>query len=202
MLMTGEAVARFALEHDVPVPFTVQEAWPSLEEKMTASEEAGPSLAQMFALRRSLKRSQPQSTPGPHTGLGMERYTQSTSPLRRYLDLVVHQQLRAYLRGQDVLDGQAVMERVGAAEAVRSSVRRAERLSITHWTLVYLLQHPDWQGEGVIVDKRGARDVVLIPELDLETRIYQQQDLPLDSRVWLRLTDVNLALLEAHFRVS
>ena len=131
----------------------------------------------------------------------MDVYTQSTSPLRRYLDLVSHQQLRAYLRGEALLDAGAVMERVGAAAAVTGSVRRAERFSITHWTLTYLLQHPDWRGEGVIVDKRGARVLVLIPTLGLETQIYPRQEYPLNRIVPLALNEVNLAEQEASFRI-
>lgn len=69
-------------------------------------------------------------------------------PLRRYLDLVVHQQLRAHLRAEAGLSEQALMERVGAADAVSGSVRWAERNAINHWTLVYLQQNPDWQGRA------------------------------------------------------
>ncbi len=43
---------------------------------------------------------------------------------------------------------QAIIERVGAAEAAAQGIRRAERLSREHWTTVYLQQHPGWQGEG------------------------------------------------------
>jgi exoribonuclease-2 len=196
MLMTGEAVARFALEHEIPLPFSVQEA---PEEDLQALPGNLEGLARMFAVRRLLKRSQRQKTPAPHAGLGMDMYVQTTSPLRRYLDLVSHQQLRAFVTGQAGLDAREVMERVGAAEAVAGSVKRAERLSLAHWTLVYLMQHPDWQGEGVIVEKRGKRALILIPALALETKLYLRQDLPLNSVVQLALERVSLAELEAHF---
>ena len=196
MLMTGEAVARFALEHEIPLPFSCQE-----EPDTEPEERHATTIAEMFALRRTLKAGQHKSTPSPHVGLGMDLYVQTTSPLRRYLDLVVHQQLRSYLRGEEVLDAQAVMERVGAAEAIRGSLRLAERLSNQHWTLVYLRQNPKWQGDGIIVDKRGTRDLVLIPELAYETRMYQRKDLPLDSVLSLEINEVNFPNLEAHFRV-
>ncbi len=191
MLMAGEAVARFALEHDIPCPFTTQEP--------AEAREHPKDLAGMFALRRTLKRSQMKSTPAPHAGLGLEIYTQATSPLRRYLDLVVHQQLRAYLRGEVLLDAQAVLERVGAAEAITGSVRRAERLACKHWTLVYLMEHPDWRGQGVLVEKRDRGNLILIPELDLEAQIHLRQDLPLNSTLTLSLSGVNLVELEAYF---
>ncbi len=156
----------------------------------------------MFALRRTLKRSQVKSLPGPHAGLGLEVYTQVTSPLRRYADLLAHQQLRAYLKGQDLLSTAQVLERIGTAEAVTGNVRQAERLANKHWTLVYLLHHPDWHGEGILVEKRNLRGLILIPALDLETRVHLRQDLPLDSTVPLALNNVDLAGLEAYFRVE
>ncbi|MCB8983188.1 MAG: RNB domain-containing ribonuclease [Ardenticatenaceae bacterium] len=193
MLLAGEAVARFAFQNNIPLPYTTQEA---------PSEPLPPAhtLSDFFARRRLMKPSQPSSMPGAHAGLGLGLYAQATSPLRRYLDLVVHQQLRAYIAGETLLDEQEVMARVGAAEAVSGDVRRTERLSNRHWTLVYLEQHPDWRGQGVIVEKRGRKDVVLIPELDLEARVYVKGERPLDSTILLQLTEIDLVNLEARFR--
>jgi exoribonuclease-2 len=68
--------------------------------------------------------------------------------------------------------------------------------------MVYLLQHPDWHGEGVIVDKRGSRSMVLIPALDLEIQLALREDIPLDATVPLSLNGVSLPELEAYFQVS
>jgi exoribonuclease-2 len=192
MLMTGEAVARFALDNSIPIPFTTQAA-PADE---TPTEQT-PSA--MFALRRTLKPGQKSTLPGKHAGLGMDLYAQSTSPLRRYLDLVVHQQLRAFLQGGVPLDSQQILALIGASEEVIRDVRRVERLSNRHWTAVYLLQHPDWQGEGIVIEKNGRRHLVLLPELGLETSIYQRQELALDSQIELQLRDVDLVNLEPSF---
>lgn len=194
MLMAGEAVARFALERGLPFPFTTQSS--------SEAHKRPESLAEMFALRRTLKRSQQTSVPAPHAGLGLDAYARATSPLRRYLDLVVHQQLRAYLRGTDTFGEQEVLERVGAAEAVTGNVRQAERLARRHWTMVYLLEHADWRGEGILVDRRGPRSTVLIPALDLEVQLSLREDLPLDATVPLALSGVNLTELDAYFQVE
>ncbi|GAB4148671.1 MAG: RNB domain-containing ribonuclease [Candidatus Promineifilaceae bacterium] len=192
MLMAGVAAANFALERNIPLPYSAQEP-PNEVEPL-------PGMAGMFALRRSMKRSQRQSAPAPHAGLGLSAYVQTTSPLRRYLDLVAHQQLRAYVRGEPVLDMAALMARVGVAEAISGSVRQVERLSNQHWTLVYFLQNPDWEGEGVVVEKNGARSTLLIPELAWESQVYLRHELPLNARVRLAVTGVNLPELTAYFR--
>ncbi|MGD9376118.1 MAG: RNB domain-containing ribonuclease [Anaerolineae bacterium] len=194
MLMTGEAVARYALQHGISMPFTTQDP--------PRSDERPTDLSGMFALRRSLQPSQYSTIAAPHAGLGMEVYTQATSPLRRYLDLVAHQQLRAHLRGEELLDSAQIIERVGTTEAVSGSVRRAERLSRRHWTLVYLLQRPGWTGEGIVVERRGQRTTLIIPELDLDARLRVRRDLSLNSTVSIALRQVDLPRLAAHFRLS
>jgi len=192
--MVGEAVAHYALREGIPLPFTTQE--------MTEAPELPHGLAGMYALRRFMKRSQLTSVPSPHAGSGLDLYIQSTSPLRRYQDLVIHQQLRAYLRGDDLLGAQEILEKLGAAEAVTSSLRQAERLSCQHWTLVYLSEHPEWRGEGILVEKYGSQGTVLIPDLGLETRLYLSQDLSLNSRLPLVLGDLNVPELQAYFRID
>ena len=194
MLMTGEAVARYALERGMPFPFTTQDP--------PEAGERPEGLAGMYALRRTLKRSQQTNTPAPHAGLGLEVYARVTSPLRRYLDLVGHQQLRATLLGTRLLGDQELLERVGAAEAVTANTRQAEMLAYRHWTLVYLLQHPDWHGEGILVDKRDHRGTLLIPTLGLETRMPLRQDLALNSSLRLSLNGINLAELAVHFQAQ
>ncbi len=194
MLMAGEALAGYALDEGIPLPYTTQPP--------PDTDERPEDLAGMVALVRRMSRSEYSGSPGRHAGLGLERYVQSTSPLRRYLDLVVHQQLRAHLRGGTLLEPGELMERIGAAEAVSGSVSHAERLAEEHWTLVYLLQHPDWRGEAILVDKWDRRGKVLIPELDLEYRLQLRGDWALNDTVQLQLVDVDLPQLRAIFRLA
>jgi exoribonuclease-2 len=125
-----------------------------------------------------------------------------TSPLRRYLDLVAHQQLRAYVQGAATLDTQAVLERVGAAEAVTGNIGFAERLARQHWTMVYLKHHPQWRGEGIVVDIRGDRGTVLIPELAWEARVHLRGETLLNRAVTMAVQGVDLPQLEAYFRLE
>lgn len=192
MLMTGEAVAIFAQTHEIAIPYTTQVP-PS------AQLPEGNSTAEMFAARKLLKPSRQSITPGSHSGLGMAQYAQVTSPLRRYLDLVIHQQLRAFLQNQTLLTQQEIIERIGATASIQRDLRRTERLSRRHWTLVYLLKHSEWQGEGVIVEKHGRRYKAILPDLDLDSDLYLAGENALNSRVLLNIQDVNLAYLNTRF---
>jgi len=197
MLLAGQAAARFAIENQIPIPFTTQD--PPEERDDMVTEEG---LAGMFARRRTFKPSQLRTVPAPHSGLGLDEYARTTSPLRRYLDLVVHQQLRAYVLDQKLLNDQQIMERVGAAEAISASVRQTERLCRQHWTLVYLMQHPNWSGEAILIDRRGRRGLVVIPSLALEQSIHLDTEVALNSSIPLHLEGVNLPHLSAHFRIG
>jgi exoribonuclease-2 len=208
MILVGEAVAAYALEHGIPMPFSTQEPPDEMGGERRETGETGDgagsasvSLSVMFAKRRTFKRSQPRAAAAPHSGLGLAAYTQATSPLRRYLDLVAHQQLRSHLRGERLMTVDEIVERAGATEAAVAAVRQAERLSNQHWTLVYLLQHAGWHGDGVLVERRDRNSVVLIPELGWETHLPVPGDPPLDSVLGLKVTAVDLPRLDARFRV-
>jgi exoribonuclease-2 len=198
MVAAGEAVARFAIEHGIPMPFAAQDA----PDEAPAGVLQPETLSEMFALRRSLKPRRYQTTPAPHSGLGLAAYVQATSPMRRYLDLVSHQQLRAYLSGGPLLQAEDILERIGEVEAAGGSLRQVERLADQHWIGVFLLAHPGWQGEGILVEKRGMSGTFLLPELALETRVHMSADLPLDSHATLVLTGVDLPRLDARFRIK
>ncbi len=194
MLLTGIETARFAHAHGIPMTYSQQEA--------PGSDERPQTLSGMFAFRRLMRRSQFRTTPGAHSGVGAEMYTQVTSPLRRYLDLVGHQQLRAFLSGSPLLNEEQINERIADYEAAVGAVRQAETLSERHWTLVYLLQNPDWVGRGIIVEKHGNAVTALIPDLEWEARIYPPQEVALDSEVTLRATGIQLAQQEASFHIT
>jgi exoribonuclease-2 len=121
--------------------------------------------------------------------------------MRRYLDLVAHQQLRAHLRGDQTLGEGELLERVGASDAVSKLVRGAERRSRLHWTLVYLLQNPDWRGPAVLVEKYGSRGKFVLPDLGLETQTHLRHDSALNSVVEMVVKDVNMAELEVYFEI-
>jgi exoribonuclease-2 len=193
MLMAGEAVARYAQAHELPIPYTMQDA-PTDELPLENTPSA------YFATRMMLRPGNKSTAAGRHAGLGMDHYSQATSPLRRYLDLVVHQQLRAHLAGQPTLDTNMITTLIGSAASGTRETRQTERLSNRHWTAVYLLRHPEWQGNGIVVERKGRRHRVLLPQLGLETNLFGKQELPLDSEVELKLRDVDLANLDTNFQ--
>jgi exoribonuclease-2 len=204
MLMAGEAAAGFASAHDIPFPYVIQEAPDEdrLAEMLRGEAPSLGTLAYKYVLRRVSQRSQVRIKPSPHAGIGLLNYSRVTSPLRRYLDLAAHQQLRAFLNGGELMDESEMLERIGASQAVTGSVNQADWLSRRHWTLVYLAQNPHWSGKGVLVEKRGLSGKVIIPQLAFETQIHMREEKSLNSVLELRVKGINLPELEAYFEVG
>ncbi|MCL2093678.1 MAG: ribonuclease catalytic domain-containing protein [Treponema sp.] len=171
MIWAGEGAAAWALQQQLAFPFISQEAGELPEERLGG-------LAGAFQIRRSMRARSLSAKPGVHWGLGLDAYTQVTSPLRRYTDLLCHQQIRARLgqgayRDIKPLDEEEVLLRAAAAEAAAAARVRCERASRTHWMGVYLAQSAGSEQSypGIILDKRGPRGTVMIPPLGLETQV-------------------------------
>lgn len=193
MLMAGEAIAIFARDKGLALAYAVQ---PPPEELRTPR-----TLAEMYGYRRFFKPSRSSVEPGLHAGLGLEGYSRATSPLRRYQDLLVHQQLRLFLQGREPLSADEIGLRLSLADEGAGRRRRLERLSNQHWKLVWLQQNPDWQGMAVVVEVDERKTTLLIPELAMETRIRTREGLKPDDELRLKPRDVNLAEQLAYFRV-
>jgi exoribonuclease-2 len=193
MLLAGEEAGRWALRKGLPFPYISQE---------TGDLPAAPlpGLAGSYQLRRCMRPRSLSVKPGLHAGLGLDVYTQVTSPLRRYTDLLAHQQIRALLRGGRPLGEEEVLLRIAAAEAAASATVQAERASRAHWTAVYLADKRGSEWEGVLAEKRGSRGLVLIPALGLETQVPLRGEPEPNDPVSLVLTAVRIPEAEAVFK--
>jgi len=193
MLMAGEAVAIFAGQNDIPIPHAMQ---PEPEEIRQPAK-----LSEMYAYRRLFKPSNTVLHAEPHFGLGLERYARSTSPLRRYADLLVHQQLRAFVTGKPFMDRETLAERIAGIDMLGAKVRRTERQSNLHWKLVYLSRHPEWEGDAIVMALEERKAVLVIPELAMEVKVRLHESFALDQPVRLKVRELDLATQDVYFRV-
>ncbi len=193
MLLAGEGAARFAFKNALAFPFVSQEA-PEIPAELPEG------LAGQYRLRRCMRRRNVSVTPSVHSGLGLGMYSQVTSPLRRYSDLLSHEQLRAFLCGRKPIEKDEMLMRMSAGDAAAQAAHKSERKSNLHWTLVYLLQNPDWQGRAVCVDKQGNQATFMIPSLALETVMASSSDLKLNHEITVQADKIDLPNLEVTFR--
>lgn len=197
MLAAGNAVAHYADEHGIALPFATQ----SPPDAAELPEGIEPGLASMFALRRSCPPSTLSTIASPHSGLGLPCYARVTSPLRRYGDLLAHQQLRRAIKGEELLTMEYLDERLATAEREALTRRRLERQSNEFWTQVYLYLHPDFQTEAIMVFRQDDRLTYLIPELAYEFKNRFGGKIALGEHVPVQLSRADFAEGITNFRI-
>ena len=192
MILAGEGAARFAFKNQIPFPFVSQEA-----PEFPASLPEG--WAGQFARIKCMRKRSVGITPAPHAGLGLSFYSQVTSPLRRYGDLVAHQQLRAFIDGRRLLGKDEMLERIAAGDAASLAAKKASRQSDTHWKLIYLLQNPDNVYQAFCIDRRGSDALFLIPALDMQTTLHNAGEVQLNDEVSLKMKAVDVTEQKQEF---
>lgn len=170
MILAGEVAAQYGQAHQLVMPFRnqPQPELPPEEELMLLP--AG--LVRDCAIRRCMPRSEMSTTPGRHATLGLDTYTQVTSPIRRYTDLLAHFQLKAHLRGDPPpFSSEEIKELVqGVGAAVYESVL-VERQTKRYWALEYLRRHPEQVWSALLLRwlrEHESLGLVMLEELGIE----------------------------------
>lgn len=132
------------------------------------------------------------TSPGPHDGLGVLRYAWSTSPLRRFVDLVNQRQMISVLRGESPVyarndvDLFAIVSQFENLHGLYGDFQtRMER----YWSLRWIMQENLHSIEAIVV--KG--DLVRIDGLPFMQRVPGlPEDLPRGRKVELRILGCDL----------
>ena len=146
MILTGEVAGKYCQEHGLPVPFRGQPQPELPPEEELNLLPAGP--VRFSAVRRCMPKSETGLSPARHASLGLETYTQVTSPIRRYTDLLAHFQIKAHLRGDDLpFERDRLQEILFEVMSTSSEASFVERQTNRYWSLHYLKKHSQeiWQ---------------------------------------------------------
>jgi exoribonuclease-2 len=192
MLLAGEGAGLWAIKHNVTIPYIEQETG-------EIPDDIPSGIAGSYQLRRCMRPRILSVRPGQHCGLGLDTYTQVTSPLRRYTDLLAHIQIRTFLRGGKTLPADELMARMSAGEAASIAVTQAERASRNHWLMVYLSGKKDSVWDAIALEKKGNRWMVIIPALALETQVPLRGAIAPNDPLRLILKSVNIPKGESIF---
>ena len=190
MVIAGRVVAQYATEHKISMPFLTQEVGSFSEEIMQNKENL--TATQAFQATRCFKQSKIMPKASLHAGLGLSCYVRVTSPIRRYLDLLVQQQLVRFINNQTTLDDSLIKQRITQVNTVISRVNKATRQSIEHFKCLFLKQNNNWSGRGIIVDLNSNKATLLIPEIAMITQLKLNSKAQLDDEIELRAVSINL----------
>ncbi len=189
MVATNELVATWGIEHDVPMLYRTHLGFdpervaavtaagaaagidlaspPSPAAVMTAvtqlraagSDELADLLA--TAAAGAVARATTSAVPSGHEGLDAAAYTQFTSPIRRYTDLVVHRQVRAALAGEDLPYGPDRLAALAGWLDIRSGAAgHAQALERTAlWSVLLERGAVSWPATAIVtgLSPNGAR---------------------------------------------
>ena len=127
----------------------------------------------VFEQRRKLQPLMVGTEPGPHRGLGLDVYTNVSSPIRRYLDLVVQRQIRGFLLEKKPLYTEEDLEQIRMTVGpVIKSLERVRFARNRYWLQKYLRQHRGEVFHGLILYPLRSKyrlvltDVLLMTEMD------------------------------------
>lgn len=138
MILANHLAGKYAHLHQVPLIFRTQEA---PVEPIPLEAQQDPVAFQK--VRRLLKPSALSLHPGAHSGLGLSVYTQCSSPLRRFADLVMQRQLLAHLAGEPLAyDQEELFQVLATAEHTAREAKITENEAKKRWFVHYLKQ--DW----------------------------------------------------------
>ena len=193
MILAGEVAGRYGQAHNIALPFRgqPQPELPSTEELLQLP--AGPVRA--CGMRRCMPKSEMSITPNRHASLGLPAYTQATSPIRRYSDLLTHFQLKAHLRGEDLpFADEQLKEVMLSVFSVTQEVVLVERQTNRYWSLEYLRRHPQevWQALVLMwLREDTGLALILIEDLGLQLPMPFKRDVALGEQVLVKAAYVD-----------
>jgi exoribonuclease-2 len=199
MILANAQAGDLCHRKSVPAIYRCQ---PSINEGAAVPGSYDP--VALFNLRRHIRRASFSLEPCRHHGLGIDHYIQITSPIRRYLDFILHRQLRHFARtGAPFYTAEDLKGLLLMSEAVLDQVELLERDRRNYWVLKYLERRMGRKLSGTVLATSFDRAVVVLDECLLETEIPlaagstlvpgQSVQLRLD-RVWPRDGVVRLSL--------
>lgn len=160
MILYNHLASVFLMEQGVPALFRVQEA-----PTERISEEDMDRILYVFLQRRKLMPLSITTEPGPHVPLGVKSYVQVSSPIRRYLDLVVQRQISALLQGRPIPYDQSSLEQIKAmTEPVLKEQDRVRKASLNYWFLRFFEQNQEKTFHGLVLDDMKSRLRIIIKE--------------------------------------
>ncbi|XP_062167390.1 ribonuclease II, chloroplastic/mitochondrial [Alnus glutinosa] len=141
MILCGEVMATFGSCNNLPLPYRGQPQ-SNIDVSAFAHLPEGP--VRSSSIIKVMRAAEIDfRKPIRHGILGLPGYVQFTSPIRRYMDLLAHYQVKAYLRGESLPFSAGQLE--GIASSVNMHSRVAKRLfgsSLRYWMLEYLRRQP------------------------------------------------------------
>ncbi len=140
MIQMNTSLAEFASTNNIPYIYRIQEMPNEDYKHFLQPDYYDPIMNDK--LIRLIRPSNFSSIPGKHYGLGVDYYSQITSPLRRYFDLLTQRQITGYLKNQIFSYTQEeLLSFLSDIEWTNKNYSQLYSSSFNYWFLKYLKQN-------------------------------------------------------------
>lgn len=192
MILCGEAVATYGCYNNIPLPYRGQP-----QSNIDASEFShlpeGP--VRSSALVKIMRAAEMDfRKPIRHGVLGLPGYVQFTSPIRRYMDLLAHYQVKAFIRGDSLPFSAGQLE--GMASLVNMNVRIARRLfntSLRYWILEYMRRQPKEKKFRALILRyiKGRVASLLLTEVGVQAAAWVSEGTKIGDEIEVRVQEAH-----------
>ena len=190
MVLAGRVIAQYSIENNISMPYLSQASGKFSDEIIENIHDL--SLSKAFEAAKGFSRSKLSAEPSKHAGLGLEAYIRVTSPLRRYLDLLVQQQLVHFISSVELLNENDIKDRIKVNNASMSKINKASRQSVEHFRCLYFKQNRSWKGEGVVVEITKNKTLLMIPKFAMITQLKVKTEHKLEDKIKLKVSSIDL----------
>jgi exoribonuclease-2 len=131
------------------------------------------------------------TSPAPHQGLGVSQYAWSSSPMRRYVDLMNQRQIIALLRNEAppyTKESNDLLIAMRDFEAAHSIYSEFQRSMERYWCLRWLLQDNVQVTHAQVIKE----NLVKFDHIPLITRVPSLPEIPPGAYVKLKLSEIDL----------
>lgn len=171
MVLYNWLAARFCRDHGVPVLYRCQ-AKPGELVPMDDPDDLYAVLKQ----RGKLSPLEIHTEPKPHSGLGLDLYTNASSPIRRYFDLVIQRQVRGHLLGMRPPYGVEDLENTRTTlDPMLRELERMKRNRTRYWILKHLGEHLGETFPALVMGMGRAKARIVLTDFLLVTEMKRQE---------------------------
>ncbi|KAK8955988.1 hypothetical protein KSP40_PGU007958 [Platanthera guangdongensis] len=150
MILCGEVVATFGSVHNIPLPYRGQ---PQSSISAFAFSHLPEGPVRSSAYVRIMRAAEMDfNKPIRHGVLGIPGYVQFTSPIRRYMDLLAHYQIKSFLRGESMPFSSGELEGIHCLVDMHVKVaKKLQNSSLRYWLLEYFRRQPRERKFGALI---------------------------------------------------
>ncbi len=157
----------------------------------------------IYRQRKFLSRGKLTINAQPHSGVGVMQYTTLTSPIRRFLDLLMQQQLISMLKHQGgaFFDWQ-LEEFSGAILSLQTRANMVSQKRHRYWLLKYLEQRVGQRLEAMVLDRGPKKVIVVLSDILLESELPANQGVSAEPGETIRVKIAKASPLDDVLRLE